>query len=529
MKTAFSVALFALGTTLSAQWVYTTSGKAVRCEDDPQLSHARDRFGVSGNGFGGAVDTDDTSDDDPSSATGKYVRLLRCGSNSTSSSKDESTVSRPRRSLLSFSSLNTPSPSAASASSFSKVTRLSVRVQGDKPDWDAKHKRFVSSFYDKFDDKDRAALDTVNMASVEGALKYVQAECINASVVTNCTRKNGVKYVVFYQTTVVQPRAAMKHYANAMDEHDFALESCPFVPLDGGRCNPNAKGAFPKECNQYIGAAGEPKLGFCVGGTLQDNEAIAPYPHNYWFSFPNSCPQQLWDKKTDACRKKYPGGLCPLGVEPDGVTCTFSYEILGYILLDDVVGITSMVNPKTKRKFADYYEFCKAGGVEFSASLSSSRGGVKMHRGLEFWAKPGDRNANAARVKKLVSSYAAVVSKRPKTKEGGIMRPLPTISELLAKNPSCSANSSLCAKSEFGCKRSYFSQICQRCTSKDSNCEKKSKKSKKEKEEEKKRKKEKEEDKKRKKEKEEEKKRKEEERQEKEKKEERENEMKEKA
>ncbi|CAI5721201.1 unnamed protein product [Hyaloperonospora brassicae] len=353
--------------------------------------------------------------------------------------------------------------------SFRKVTSLQVRVQGDRPQWNVNTQRFVSSFYDSVGDNVRAPLDTVNMASVEGALKYVQAECINASVVTNCTRKNGVKYVVFYQTTVVQPPASMAYYVNASDEYNFAIEHCPFVPLDGGRCNPNAKGAFPKECNQYIGAAGETKLGFCVGGTLQDNEAIAPYPHNYWFSFPNSCPQQLWDKKTDACRKKYPGGLCPLGVEPDGVTCTFSYEILGYILLDDVVGITSMVNPKTKRKFADYYEFCKAGGVEFSVAIADTN--VTLLQGLDFWRSPGDSNANAERSEKVVAAYVDLLettTSAASVTEG--MRPLPTVDELTAINPPCYQNSKICAEAKFGCKRIYRSQICRVCSSSDVGC-----------------------------------------------------------
>ncbi|ETL35236.1 hypothetical protein L916_12593 [Phytophthora nicotianae] len=405
------------------------------------------------------------------------------GSNSVASASDSASNSQASSTEASDSAASAAASasSSSSSSSFTKVTRLGVRVQGDMPEWNAKHKRFVSSYYETFDQKYRAVLDTVNMASVEGALKYVQAECINASVITDCERKNSIKYVVFYQTTIVQPTAAMEYYVNATDEHNFAVESCPFMSMDGGRCNPNEDGVFPDVCNQYIGAGGQPDLGFCVGGTLQDNEAIAPYPHNYWFSFPNSCPQELWDDKTDTCREKYAGGMCPVGVEPDGVTCTFTYEILGYILLDDVVGITSMVNPATGNKYADYKEFCEAGGVEFSVSIVSGvlslltgllSTVVDLVEGLEFWANPGDSDANAERVEKLVSAYGALVSSNPATSDGGVMRALPTEDELAALNPSCYENSPLCAESEFGCKRSYLSQICQLCTSDDSGCEK---------------------------------------------------------
>ncbi|OWZ09574.1 hypothetical protein PHMEG_00017698 [Phytophthora megakarya] len=336
------------------------------------------------------------------------------------------------------------------------------------PQWNADNQRFVSTYYTTFDQKYRAVLDTVNMAAVEGALKYVQAECINASVVTSCKRKNNIKYVVFYETTVVQPAAAMEYYANATNQHDFAVEHCPFMPMDGGQCDPNADGTFPDVCNQYIGAAGQPDLGFCVGGSLQDNEAIAPYPHNYWFSFPNSCPQNVWSDKTDACRAEYSGGMCALGVEPDGDTCTFSYEVLGYIPLDDVVGITSMVNPDTGLHYANYSEFCQAGGVEFSVAVSGAE--VTWLDGIDFWANPGDSEANAERAEKLVSAYSALVERNAVTIDGGVMQPLPTVASLTATNPPCYQNSELCASAEFGCKRSYRSQICDVCQHADSGC-----------------------------------------------------------
>ncbi|KAG7390704.1 hypothetical protein PHYBOEH_006932 [Phytophthora boehmeriae] len=406
----------------------------------------------------------------PSAAGSNVTEVSSSSSGSTpvqvSASSSGSTVLETSTSASASASAS--SSSSSSLSSFTKVTSLQVRVQGDMPEWNADNQRFVSSYYETFDEKYRAVLDTVNMAAVEGALKYVQAECINSSAVTDCERKNNIKYVVFYQTTIAQPVAAMDFYANATDQHDFAIEHCPFMAMDGGQCNPNSDGSFPDVCNQYIGADGQPDLGFCVGGTLQDNEAIAPYPHNYWFSFPNSCPQELWDDKTETCREKYAGGLCPLGVEPDGVTCTFSYEILGYILLDDVVGITSMINPLTLNFYADYKEFCEAGGIEFAVSLLGDL--LSWIGGLPFWANPGDSDANTERVEKLVSAYDDLVATNPTTSDGGVMKALPTIEALQALNPPCYENSPLCAEAEFGCSRSYRSQICEVCTSADSGC-----------------------------------------------------------
>ncbi|KAK1935780.1 hypothetical protein P3T76_010475 [Phytophthora citrophthora] len=400
------------------------------------------------------------------SAVGTIVGTVN---NVVGGSSSPPTTSPPTTSPPTTSPPSTSSPPYGPISKpFQKVTSLHARVQGDMPQWNSDNQRFVSTYYTTFDEKYRAVLDTVNMAAVEGALKYVQAECINSSVVTNCRRKNNIKYVVFYQTTVVQPSAAMEYYAQATNEYDFAIERCPFLPMDGGQCNPKADGSYPDECNQYSGTNGQPDLGFCVGGSLQDNEAIAPYPYNYWFSFPNSCPLNRWSAKTETCRSEYPGGMCPLGVEPDGETCTFKYEVLGYIPLDDVVGITSMVNPNTGLNYADYSEFCTSGGVEFSVSVAGDQ--VTWIDGLDFWENPGDSTANAARAEKVVAAYCELVARDSSTSDGGVMKPLPTVAELTAMNPPCFENSQLCAEAEFGCKRLYRSQICRVCTANDSGC-----------------------------------------------------------
>jgi hypothetical protein len=360
------------------------------------------------------------------------------------------------------------SATAACNWAFSPVKVIQARVQGDKPMWDAEHSRFVSAYYTTFDEKYSAVMDTVNTAAVEGAFKYVQAECIDSSVVSSCKRKNNIKYVVFYKTTIVQPRASIAYYSNASDTA-YAIEHCPFMAMDGGQCDPNDDGTFPDICNQYIGADGQPDLGFCIGGTLQDSEPIAPYPHNYWFSYPNSCPQEKWAAKTATCRAEQAGGLCPVGVAPDGVNCTFSYEILGYVPLDDVVGITSMVNPNTGANYANYYEFCMAGGVEFQATVDAN-GGVAVTQSIPFWKDPGNATANSERIATLTAKYNALVKASPTTSDGGSMVALPSISSLKTSNPPCYKNSRACANSRFGCRRSYYSQVCEVCTARAADC-----------------------------------------------------------
>lgn len=350
---------------------------------------------------------------------------------------------------------------------FQPVKSIKVRVQGNIPVWDAEHGTFVTTFGSTFEEKHRAMLDTVNMASVEGALKYVQAECINMNdpnAVQNCTRKNNIEYVVFYETTVVQPRAALAHYEKAKDH---AIEHCPYAAMDGGTCS-DAEGAIKPICDQYIGAKNQPKLGFCVGGELRDQDPRAPYPGTVWFSHPSSCPSQPWSSKTEACRQEQAGGQCAFGEQPDGESCTYNYRVLGYIKLDEVVGITKMQNPATKQAYTNYREFCEAGGVEFRAQVANNQ--LQVLESIPFWANAGDREANAARVQSMVAAYNQHVQKNPTTEDGGRMEPLPQLHSLTASNPPCYFNSKQCAKAKYGCKREWYSQLCHVCERRDRGC-----------------------------------------------------------
>uniref|UniRef100_K3W933 Uncharacterized protein n=1 Tax=Globisporangium ultimum (strain ATCC 200006 / CBS 805.95 / DAOM BR144) TaxID=431595 RepID=K3W933_GLOUD len=337
--------------------------------------------------------------------------------------QDASTASSGASVSMSAASMESvASTESVSASSWkmTPVTSVQVRVQGNLPAWDADKKIFSGSFGNSFEEKYRSVLDTVNMAAVEGAFKYVQAECINKSVITDCKRKNNIKYVVFYKTTIVQPRAAVAYYQNDKTGK-AAIEHCPFIPMDGGQCTPT-NGVLPKECDQ-----------------------------------------------TDECRAEQAGGVCPFGVEPDGIKCSFKFEILGWVLLDDVVGITSMVNPATNATYVDYADFCKAGGVEFDATVADGK--VTVNQSLPFWKDPTNPTANAQRAQTLVDTYNKVVKMNPKTVDGGVMKKLPSILSLTLSNPPCYVNNVQCAKAKFGCRRKLYSQICEVCTSLALDCE----------------------------------------------------------
>ncbi|KUF93107.1 Polycystin Cation Channel (PCC) Family [Phytophthora nicotianae] len=148
-----------------------------------------------------------------------------------------------------------------------------------------------------------------------------------------------------------------------------------------------------------------------------------------------------------------------MGVQPDGVKCTYNYKILGYINIDDLVGITKM-------GFQNYQQFCQSGGIEFKARNTGR--GFEVEQCIDFWKNPGDQNANANRAAQMVTMYNQLISsgKSPN------MSPLPSVESMSASNPKCYLNSPVCARAQFGCKRSLFSQICSVCSGPDAGCEK---------------------------------------------------------
>ncbi|KAI9998141.1 hypothetical protein PInf_002475 [Phytophthora infestans] len=332
------------------------------------------------------------------------------------------------------------------------VTSIQARVQGDAPVWSEEAQMWLSKFGDTTEAAYVNNLDTVNTASVEGALMFVQAEGINVNEQSvKCQRKNNMQYVVFYEITIVQPTYGIKYY-----ESHTPPEYGEFVAMDGAKCTDEGSD-LSEDCKVYYGLDGEMDIGPMVGSNLQTSDPRAPYPGNYWFSFPNSCAQELRADKTDECRAEYPGGLCPMGVQPDGDSCTFSYKILGYLNIDDLVGITEM-------GYSTYKEFCEDGGVEFKASNTGS--GFEVDESIDFWKKPGDEEANAKRTKKMVEMYNELASNGTSAN----MSPLPSIDTLTSANPKCEENSPKCASASNGCARSLYSQICMVCSSSD-NCE----------------------------------------------------------
>lgn len=351
----------------------------------------------------------------------------------------------------------------AVAGAMTPVRVIQARVQGDEPHWEPEYGTFVSAFGNTFAERYRAVFDSVNTASVEGALMYVQAEGINARTNTECKRKNNMQFVVFYELRVLQPDAALAAYDS---DASTVPEYSPFIAMDGGMCT-KAGTDFPEECKALFGgAASGVKVGPAVGASERDADPRAPYPDTLWYSYPNSCVTKTWNEKDPTCRSQNPGGLCAYGSQPDGVVCSFTFKTLGYIRIDDLVGITEFNHSSTGLPYANYTDFCtdkngQFGGVEFSAADDNSAGSVTT---IPFWERPFDSDACRERSRLMVELYNNRTASAPH------MTPLPTTEALSHENPPCYANSRRCATAPFGCKRTLFSQICRVCTEEEDGC-----------------------------------------------------------
>ncbi|KAF4321211.1 hypothetical protein G195_005686 [Phytophthora kernoviae 00238/432] len=343
---------------------------------------------------------------------------------------------------------------AASSDSYhmTPVHVVHARVQSDEPLWNDELQRFVSRYYDDATEAYVGLMDTVNTASVEGALMYVQAEGINydtRSTEERCTRKNDMAYVVFYEYAIAQTNESLALYQDVASQNEYGT----MLAMDSGRCTPQSTTSsggegFPTACYYFNGDEGEPDVGPFVGGTTKETDPRAPYPNNV-------CTRQ---------------GLCDVGVMPDGVSCTFAYRVLGFILIDDLVGITSMTSNTTDKTYSNFTEFCEDGGVEFEATTDG-----EWIDGISFWENPQDEDANSERATKLVEAYnnltkGLLENTALDSDTIAHMIALPTPAELASENPECYKNVKKC-NTDAGCKRELFGSTCTVCNSTSDGCD----------------------------------------------------------
>ncbi|GLD95757.1 hypothetical protein PINS_up004435 [Pythium insidiosum] len=387
------------------------------------------------------------------------------------------------------------------------VTSIQARVDSWAPVWDEKHGVWVSGLGGPnatltFEERYAATLDSVTTSSVEGALMYLQRDCIDVGETpqsAGCRRKNDVKVIIFLEVKIANTDAALAEY---QDDRYTYPEFCPFVEMKDGQCiftnetdTVTTVTEFPPECKQFNGVDGQPNIGPCVGAAAFPTDSVAPYADTVWFSYPNSCVMAKWkDGKSPACRQQYKGGLCPFGETPDGVSCTFSYRILGFLKIDDLVGITTMPRsaptasaaksdssfsfddgddaasaagdgdagnppPPSGGVYRDYKEFCMDNRTEFHAYDTDRTLGLRSIKSIDFWRNPSDDGANRNRTEYMIRLYNRL--SEPATSK---MERLPTDLRALAKrNPPCYENAKACFDARYGCVRHTYAQVCSVC------------------------------------------------------------------
>lgn len=418
------------------------------------------------------------------------------------------------------------------------VKSYQARVESYAPAWDDEHGVFVSGLPSlgsaTFQQRFAAVMDSVTTASVEGVLMYLQRDCLDVGrrpTSAGCQRKNNASVVTFLEMEIAQPVAALAEY---QDMRFVYPEFCPFVMMEAGACIPydglpdfavlasegqsaasatsssdgdrqaiesleDAVALTPAECRQFHGLSGQPKLGPCVGAQAFAADMVAPYMDTVWFSYPSGCVMRTWaDGKSDGCRAAYPGGLCPFGTRPDGVTCSFAYKILGFLAIDDLVGITSMPvdgsmsdsgstsasssasssdlasssgsgsrSVNETDTFGSYAEFCAAGNVEFHSFDLDKTLGLSNVTSLPFWQSPSDLEANVNRTSAMIALYNSLAA----TDSWKRMTPLPSdLDAVTASNPPCLRNSKACFGAAFGCRRHSYAQVCSVCRSPGDGC-----------------------------------------------------------
>jgi len=247
--------------------------------------------------------------------------------------------------------------------------------------------------------------ENVNVASIGGVLWYLHNECI-----FTCTgegflakagklgdRKFGIDRIRRFKLTM-KATAPLK----AKTGRDFSvLKSFDAGENTGPHRNANGKfgvGTGKMSIPEYS------EFGFPVGcGYIgrfphEDWQSGLRYPEAIWYSLTGPCPTMNFKEESKECDDSLPGGLC------DHVTgqgnCTYSYEDAGYIMIDELVGITP--------KWANREEFCK------QCKTEGNRGGPGGC-GLNFWGENiMDVASNARQVKMAVALFEGRYPNMPK-------------------------------------------------------------------------------------------------------------------
>lgn len=216
-------------------------------------------------------------------------------------------------------------------------------------------------------------LENTNTASAAGVLAYIHFECISPGQTEEdnpLARHHGIDAIAVFEVY-------MQAYESYLFTHFVSVQSSdppskgkvfgPYHAIDAG---------LVEDGSNRVGLQHLKQLGPQVGLQTQSNTRTA-YGGD-WHSFIGKCPNSEWvggydgdRKKPDPCKTDPAFDAHCTGEYPNGsINCQYTYKYLGYVSLDDFVGITSTTAPKCvdsvtgkPRPCTDYEDFRKNGNT----------------------------------------------------------------------------------------------------------------------------------------------------------------------
>jgi len=98
------------------------------------------------------------------------------------------------------------------------------------------------------------------------------------------------------------------------------------------------------------------------------------YPDAAWYSLPGPCPSKTWKDHSAECKAAEPGGFCE--GEPTGAgNCTWNYEYMGQISLDELVGDIDELHTRGGREYDPFAD--KGVQTSFWNGINSTKANMK--------------------------------------------------------------------------------------------------------------------------------------------------------
>lgn len=250
-------------------------------------------------------------------------------------------------------------------------------------------------------------LGNTNAGSAGGVLGYLHTEVIPSfAVAISGRRLHDIDAIAVFEVQVLNIRRA-RLLAPSDPPGNVNLFG-PYMAFDTGVASP------PQAHDQIV------SYGAYVGIQDQGHNPRHAYRGD-WYSFVGVCPLSAWETRENGKREKpspcptTPAlqGICEAtDAAPDGTPlCQYTYSYLGYVRLDDLVGITSKAHPLcqvsgTPRACVDYADFQRNGGVEYSAGTNATTecGDDQVpESGLPFWRGRCDPKEALVRIRALTN------------------------------------------------------------------------------------------------------------------------------